>query len=62
VLVVQGEEDLLIPAAVAGEVSKHILGAKLEIVHGAGHTLNLEATPQVIGLVKEFLQDDRAAD
>lgn len=56
VLVVQGEEDFLIPPDVAKEVAKHIPGAKFEVLPRVGHTLNLEAIPQVIQLLKEFLR------
>lgn len=55
VLVVQGEEDLLIPPAIAKEVADAIPGAQFEVIPRAGHTLNLEAIPQVIQLVKQFL-------
>ncbi|HLG04045.1 MAG TPA: alpha/beta hydrolase [Bacteroidia bacterium] len=54
VLVIQGEEDMLIPPVVAREVADHISGAKFEIIKKAGHTLNLEAIPQLIILIREF--------
>lgn len=57
VLVIQGEEDFLIPPAVAKEVADHIPGAKLEVIEKAGHTLNLEAIPQVVKLIKGFLKE-----
>lgn len=55
VLVVQGEEDFLIPPSVAKEVADHIPGAQFYVIEKAGHTLNLEAIPQTVKLMKEFL-------
>lgn len=37
------------------EVAKNIGGAKFEIIKGAGHTLNLEAVPQMVALIKNFV-------
>jgi 3-oxoadipate enol-lactonase len=55
VLVVQGEEDVLIPPAIAKEVADHIPGAEFIVIEKAGHTLNLEAIPQTISLLKKFV-------
>ncbi|MDQ3111888.1 MAG: alpha/beta hydrolase [Bacteroidota bacterium] len=55
VVVAQGEEDLLIPPAIAKEVADNIPGAEFIVIEKAGHTLNLEAIPQVISLVKKFI-------
>ena len=54
-LVIQGEQDLLFPVHMAKEVSDAISGSKLEVIKGAGHTLNLEAIPQTIKLITDFL-------
>jgi 3-oxoadipate enol-lactonase len=59
VLVVQGEEDLLIPPSIAKEVADHIPGAGFIIIEKAGHTLNLEAIPQVISILKKFIGYER---
>jgi 3-oxoadipate enol-lactonase len=56
VIVVQGQEDLLIPPAIAKEVADAIPGAAFEVIANAGHTLNLEAIPQVVQLLKNFLR------
>jgi len=55
-LVIQGEKDMLLPVHLANEVAKAIPGAKLEIIPHAGHTLNLEAVPQMCALIKAFLK------
>lgn len=55
VLVAQGEEDLLIPPAIAKEVADHIPGAEFIVIEKAGHTLNLEAIPQTVALVRKFI-------
>lgn len=53
-LVIQGEKDILFPVHMANEVAKAIPGCKLEIIPNAGHTLNLEAIPQMVKLIREF--------
>ncbi|CAN5199895.1 3-oxoadipate enol-lactonase [soil metagenome] len=55
VLIVQGEEDFLIPPVIAKEVAEKIQKAEFVVIEKAGHTLNLEAIPQVIKLLKSFL-------
>ncbi len=58
VLVVQGEEDFLIPPSIAKEVSDNISGSEFIVLPKVGHTLNLEAIPQTISLVKKFLLEN----
>lgn len=55
-LILHGEKDLLLLPHMAVEVNKHIPGSKLEIIHGVGHTLNLEAIPQSVAHIKKFLE------
>jgi 3-oxoadipate enol-lactonase len=55
VLVVQGEEDFLIPPDIAKEVADAIRDAEFVVLSKVGHTLNLEAIPQTIQLIKKFL-------
>lgn len=55
-LVIQGEKDMLLPVHLAGEVAKAIPGAHLEVIQNTGHTLNLEAVPQMCALIKTFLK------
>ena len=55
-LVIQGEKDTLLPVHLAEEVAKAIPGARLEIIPGTGHTLNLEAVPQMCALLSDFLK------
>lgn len=54
-LVIQGEKDLLFPVHMAQEVADNIPQSKLEVIKNAGHTLNLEAVPQMCALIKEFV-------
>lgn len=56
-LVIQGEKDLLLPVHLADEVAKAIPGAKLEIIANVGHTLNLEAVPQMSSIIKDFIKN-----
>jgi len=54
-LVLQGEKDLLLPPHMALEVANNIKGSVLKILPGAGHTLNLEAVPQMCKEIKDFI-------
>ena len=54
-LIIQGEKDMLFPPHMAEEVQRNIPGARLEIISGAGHTLNLEHVPEVISAIQNFL-------
>lgn len=55
-IVIQGEKDLLLPVHMAAEVAKNIQGSELKIIAGAGHTLNLEAIPQMSKEIKAFIE------
>lgn len=60
VMIIHGEEDLLIPVAIAQQVNEHIADSEFIVLKGVGHTLNLEAIPQVSGLIKEYLEKNIA--
>jgi 3-oxoadipate enol-lactonase len=53
-LVIHGEKDLLFPLHMGKTVAENIPGAKFEVISGAGHTLNLEAVPQMCSLITAF--------
>jgi pyruvate dehydrogenase E2 component (dihydrolipoamide acetyltransferase) len=53
VLVVWGKADKIIPAAHAGNAK----GAKVEVIEGAGHMVQMEAAAKVNALVKEHLAE-----
>lgn len=55
-IVIQGEKDLLLPVHMAAEVSKNIPNSQFKIISGAGHTLNLEAIPQMSKEMKDFIE------
>lgn len=55
-LVIQGEKDLLLPVHMAAEVSKNIRNSVFKIIPIAGHTLNLEAVPQMCLEIKNFIE------
>lgn len=57
VLVLHGDEDVLIPVAVAQEVTSHIPNGREIILPGVGHTLNLEAIPQTLKILREFVSE-----
>ena len=59
VLVIHGEEDALIPVSTAGEVADQLPSSEFVVLEKVGHTLNLEAIPQVTMLAKNFLADLR---
>jgi 3-oxoadipate enol-lactonase len=54
-LVIHGEKDLLLFVHMGKAVADSIQGSRFEIIRGAGHTINLEAIPQAIKLIKEFI-------
>jgi 3-oxoadipate enol-lactonase len=55
-LIIQGDKDLLLPVHLAEEVRENIKNSKLEVIHNAGHTLNLEHVPEVCRLISEFIR------
>ncbi len=55
VVVVQGEEDFLIPPSIAKDVAENISGSEFIVLEKVGHTLNLEAIPQTIQIIKKFI-------
>lgn len=55
-LIIHGEKDLLLLTHMAEAVNKSIHGSVLKIIPKVGHTLNLEAIPQSVALIKEFLE------
>ncbi len=54
-LVIHGEKDALISVQMGKAVADAIPGSEFEVIPLAGHTLNLEAIPQTIKRIKEFL-------
>ncbi len=55
-LVIQGEKDLLFPVHMAKEVSDSIANAELIVIPIVGHTLNLEAVPQMSKAILDFIK------
>ena len=54
-LVVWGSEDALVPAVYAQEFAGRIAGARVEVLEGCGHALQLERREETLQLVREFL-------
>jgi pimeloyl-ACP methyl ester carboxylesterase len=54
-LVMQGEKDTLLPPSFAEEVHKNIPQSKLIIIKDVGHTLNLEAVPEISNQILKFI-------
>jgi 3-oxoadipate enol-lactonase len=57
VLIIHGKEDLLIPVSVAAEVADRIPTSEMIVLEQVGHTLNLEAIPQVTRLIGEYVEN-----
>lgn len=55
-LVIQGEKDALFPIHMAQEVSDSIHNSQLVVIPNVGHTLNLEAVPQMSHAIHEFIK------
>jgi 3-oxoadipate enol-lactonase len=60
VMIIHGEEDLLIPVPIAQQVNENIPESEFIVLNGVGHTLNLEAIPQISGLISEYLEKNIA--
>lgn len=56
-IVIHGEKDALLPVHMGKAVGDSISGSKFEVISGAGHTLNLEAVPQTVKLIMDFIQN-----
>lgn len=56
-LIIHGKNDLLIPPSVAEEIYKNIEGSRYEVLEHKGHTLNLEAIPETVQLINDFLKE-----
>ena len=54
-LVVQGEYDFLCLPETAKELANRIHNSQFKLISGVGHTLNIEAIPQIAGLIKNFI-------
>jgi 3-oxoadipate enol-lactonase len=54
-LLLQGEKDRLFPVHQAEECHRNIRNSKLVVIKNAGHTLNLEALPEVTKRIGDFL-------
>jgi 3-oxoadipate enol-lactonase len=54
-LIIHGENDTLLLLHMGKEVADSIYGSTFEIIAGAGHTLNIEAAPQLTKLITEFI-------
>jgi 3-oxoadipate enol-lactonase len=55
-LVIHGEKDMLLFVHMGKEVAEAITGSKFEVIPNVGHTINLEAVPQVVKLIDAFLK------
>lgn len=54
-MIIQGEKDLLLPVHMANEVAKAIPNSQFKVIPLVGHTLNLEAVPQMVKAMKDFI-------
>jgi pimeloyl-ACP methyl ester carboxylesterase len=55
-LIIWGAADQLIASAYANEFAQRIAGARVELIHHAGHLPHLEQPPLVARLVRDFLE------
>lgn len=54
-LIVHGELDALLPVHLGSAVHNSIEGSQFVVIPNVGHTLNLEAIPQTVQVIKEFV-------
>jgi 3-oxoadipate enol-lactonase len=59
-LVIAGDEDHVYPPALARDVARRIPGARLVMVEGAGHLVNLAQPERFNQLVLEFIMEKEA--
>ena len=55
VLVLRGEKDSIVTAAMAEETAAAFQGARLEVLEGVGHSVMVEDPDRFIGIVKNFV-------
>lgn len=56
-LIIVGDEDKPTPPTLSEELARHIAGAKLEVIAGAGHLTNAEKPAEFNRLIDAFLAD-----
>lgn len=56
-LVICGDEDILCTPEFSEEIARKLPHSTYKEIKNAGHTLNLEAIPQSIALIKQFTSD-----
>lgn len=56
VMVMVGEEDVLCTPAINQAIAEAIPGSSFQRIEKAGHTLNLEAIPQSLQLIQQFVE------
>jgi 3-oxoadipate enol-lactonase len=59
--VIGAEQDLLVPVWKSRELAELIPGARLSVIEGAAHAVNVEHAREFNALVLEFLRSSRAA-
>jgi poly(3-hydroxyalkanoate) depolymerase len=59
-LVLAGDRDPIVPPRNARILARRIPGAKLELVHGAGHLLLLDRAEHCAAVIADFLTRERA--
>lgn len=55
-IIIHGEKDSLLPVHMGKAVGDAIPGSEFIVISDVGHTLNLEAVPQTVKLIKKFIQ------
>ena len=56
-LVVRGSRDIIAPQGWAEGVTRRLPKGRLEVVPGGMHTVNFQAAPQLVQIVRPFLED-----
>lgn len=55
VLILQGELDILTTPQMAADMQKVMVNSGLQIIQGKGHSLNIEAVPEIVFHINQFL-------
>ncbi len=56
-LIIHGEEDILCPVQFGKDIQKVLPNSQLVVIPKAGHTLNLEAVPQLANHIHHFIKE-----
>ncbi|TMV09881.1 alpha/beta fold hydrolase [Ruegeria sediminis] len=55
-LIIHGTDDTLIPVALGEEIAAHIPGSEYRAINGMGHIITPALSPEIVGMVRDFVR------